>query len=115
MPILIPAGVNPPTRQTDLIVTDFGPEAGAAARAIIDLTERPVRAFYGVAASVPLRLPLPGTHYDGGHPLVQALKATGCAFYLMNYVWICPTEAENDNHVCRPTCPVMEIAEKVAP
>lgn len=97
---------DPPPRCADLAVYQWGPNKPEAARAILELAEKPATALVRIEVDPPFRLRLPGVEYPPEHPLVKALEATGCEFGITNYAWLCPGLERNDKHFCKPTCSV---------
>lgn len=112
--VLLPAWAQPETRPAELIVRAWGENKPEAARAILELCEKPASALVNIEVTPPFRMLLPGTHYDGDHPLVRDLKATGCRFEVVNHPWVCPEE-EDSKHFCSPRCSVMELTETLRP
>lgn len=112
--ILIPSAATPPTPPAFLAVYAWGPNKPEAARAILELAEKPATELVRIEVDPPFRTQLPGVHYEIGHPLVQALKDTGCRFSITCFAWTCPIEDDpvlGDRHRCSPKCSVMLIEE----
>lgn len=106
---------DPPPRCAELAVLAWGPNKPEAARAILELAEKPASDLVRIEVEPPFRTLLPAAHYDEfGHPLVDELRATGCHFAITCYPWACPVEEDpilGDTHRCSPRCSVTQLAE----
>lgn len=101
---------DPPPCCAELAVYAWGPNKPEAARAIMELAEKPATALPRIEVKPPFRLLLPGVHYTPEHPLVDYLRTTGCEFAITCYAWVCPDE-EDSKHFCKPTCAVFMDTE----
>jgi len=105
----------PPDENATLTVTNIGPDPEMALLALQALTERSrheTLRFEGVTPErSPVSVTLPSVHYDDDNGLVRQLRKTGCEFTITTRSWVCPREMQSDDHLCRPTCSTVRIAE----
>ncbi len=102
---------DPPTRCAELALYDWGPNTPEAARALLELAEKPATHLIRIEVEPPFRTLLPGVHYEPEHPLVQDLASTGCRFSITCYAWVCPEGETDSKHFCSPTCSVLLVTD----
>ena len=104
---------DPPARNAELTVFALGKdqeEIIPALRVLGEFNQRELLRFQG---SLPCTLTLPAAYYARSNTFVALLRSSGTRFKIVSYPWLCPDEMASDDHLCRPTCSVLEMVESI--
>ena len=104
---------DPPTRNAELTVFELGPDQDEiipALRVLGEFNRLELRRFQH---SLPVTITLPASYYARSNTFVALLRSSGTRFKIVSYPWLCPDEMASDDHLCRPTCSVVEMVESI--